>query len=83
MRPFAKAVPVKRKTAAAGGRQFEKFQATELYCPKCRRATPVRERLLLVLPEGEKYEYLFAYCGTSVGDRIVKGESQPILVVPR
>lgn len=42
---------------------------------------PVRERLLLVLPEGDKYEYLCAYCGTSVGDRVEKGEQQPLLIV--
>ncbi|MFZ5867342.1 MAG: cytoplasmic protein [Thermodesulfobacteriota bacterium] len=63
--------------------QFRQFQATELYCPKCGRSMPVRERLLLVLPEGDKYEYLCAACGTSVGDRIVRGEQQPLLVVPR
>jgi hypothetical protein len=62
-------------------REFEKFQATELYCPKCQRSMPVRERLLLILPEGEKYEYLCAYCGTSVGDRIVKEEKKPILII--
>lgn len=67
-------VPPKQK-------QFEKLQATELYCPRCRRAMPVRERLLLVLPEGDKYEYLCAYCGTSVGDRVEKGEQQPLLIV--
>ncbi len=61
--------------------QFERFQATELFCPKCGRAMPVRERLLLVLPEGDKYEYLCAACGTSVGDRITKGEHEPILIV--
>lgn len=33
---------------------------------------PVRKRLLLVLPEGDKYEYLCARCGTSVGDKIDK-----------
>jgi len=43
----------------------------------------VRERLLLVLPEGDKYEYCCSACGTSVGDRIVRGEQQPLLVVPR
>jgi hypothetical protein len=71
-------------TRAAGGvkkKQFEKFQAVELYCPRCKRATPVRERLLLVLPEGDKYEYLCAYCGTTVGDRIVKGDPKPLLIV--
>ncbi len=61
--------------------QFEKLQATELYCPKCQRAMPVRERLLLVLPEGDKYEYLCARCGTSVGDKIERGAQKPILIV--
>jgi hypothetical protein len=62
-------------------KQFERLQATQLYCPKCKEATPVRERLLLVLPEGDKYEYLCAYCGTSVGDRIVKGEQDPLVII--
>jgi DNA-directed RNA polymerase subunit RPC12/RpoP len=61
--------------------QFEQLQATELYCPKCQRAMPVRERLLLVLPEGDKYEYLCARCGTSVGDKIDRGAPKPILIV--
>lgn len=61
--------------------QFKRFQATELYCPKCQRAMPVRERLLLILPEGEKYEYLCARCGTSVGERLVKEEQKPLLIV--
>jgi hypothetical protein len=43
-------------------------------------AMPVRERLLLVLPEGDKYEYLCARCGTSVGDKIVRGETQPLII---
>ena len=32
---------------------FDQFNAALLYCNKCRRAMPVRERLLLVLPDGE------------------------------
>jgi len=48
------------------------FAATELYCPKCKRAVPVRERLLLVLPNGDKYDYICPYCGTSLGDKTVK-----------
>lgn len=83
MQHFVKVVPKKRQTTTTQGKQFTKFQATQLYCPKCQQATPVRERLLLVLPEGDKYEYLCAYCGTSVGDRIVKGESQPVLLISR
>ena len=50
---------------------YSDFDATELYCPKCKRAVPVRKRLLLVLSNGEKYDYTCAYCGTSVGDKIV------------
>lgn len=49
---------------------FKELEATELYCPKCRRAVSVRKRLLLVLPEGDKYEYLCAFCSESVGTKI-------------
>jgi len=49
---------------------FDELEATELYCPKCRMAVPVRKYLLLVLPEGDKYEYRCQYCGTTVGDKI-------------
>lgn len=80
-RPTGQKFVVQRNRRVQQKRQFEKFQATELYCPKCRRAMPVRERLLLVLPEGDKYEYLCAYCGTSVGEKIDKGEPQPLLIV--
>ncbi len=70
-----------RAPRQATKKQYEKFQATELYCPKCGQSMPVRERLLLVLPEGDKYEYLCARCGTSVGEKIDKGPPQPILIV--
>ena len=49
---------------------FDELEAMELYCPKCRAAVPVRKYLLLVLPEGDKYEYRCQYCGTAVGDKI-------------
>ena len=51
--------------------QYKDFDATELFCPQCRRAVPVRKRLLLVLANGDKYDYMCAYCGTSVGDKLV------------
>ena len=51
--------------------QFGAFTASEIYCPKCKRAQPVRERLLLVLPSGELHEYLCAHCATSLGKRTV------------
>jgi hypothetical protein len=53
--------------------QFGTFTATELYCPKCRRAQPVREKLLLVLPSGELHEFLCSGCATSLGKRTVTG----------
>jgi len=49
--------------------QFDQLEATELYCPKCKRAVPVRKFLLLVLPDGERYEYRCKFCGTPVGDK--------------
>jgi len=51
--------------------QFGAFIASELYCPKCKRAQPVRERMLLVLPSGELHEYLCVGCGGSLGKRTV------------
>lgn len=52
-----------------GRDSFGDFDATELYCPRCKRSVPVRKRLLLVLANGEKYDYTCVYCGTSVGDK--------------
>jgi hypothetical protein len=49
--------------------QFENFTASSLYCQKCKAAMPVRERLLLVLPDREIFEYLCSSCGSSVGRR--------------
>lgn len=49
---------------------YGEFEATELYCPKCGKAMPVIKSLLLILPEGDKYEYRCRFCGTPVGDKI-------------
>jgi hypothetical protein len=51
--------------------QFENFTASTLYCEKCRATMPVRERLLLVLPDKEIFDYLCTGCGSSVGQREV------------
>jgi hypothetical protein len=51
--------------------QFENFTASSLYCEKCKAAMPVRERLLLVLPDKEIFDYLCTGCGSSVGRREV------------
>ena len=60
--------------------QYKDFAASELFCPKCRRAMPVRERLLLVLPDGDLYDYRCVRCGTSLGEKRVKNQ-QPIQIV--
>jgi hypothetical protein len=62
-------------------RSFEEFEATSLYCPKCKAAVPVRKKLLLVLPEGDEYEYLCAYCSSSVGTKIDKNASPIQLLI--
>jgi hypothetical protein len=37
-------------------------------------AMQVRKRLLLVLPEGDKYEYVCPHCGSTCGDTIIKDD---------
>jgi hypothetical protein len=51
--------------------QFENFTASSLYCQKCKATMPVRERLLLVLPDKEIFDYLCTGCASSVGQREV------------
>ena len=48
---------------------YDEFEASELFCSRCRKAQPVRKRLLLVLPGGNKYDYLCSVCGNSVGSK--------------
>jgi len=70
-----------RATGAAAPRQFQTLRASELYCPTCRRAMPVRERLLLLLRDGELHEFRCARCGTSLGTRQVREEqASPLLI---
>ena len=49
---------------------FEQLEASLLFCPKCREAVAVRKRLLLVLPQGDKYEYVCPRCASVCGDKI-------------
>ncbi|MFH1640981.1 MAG: cytoplasmic protein [Candidatus Omnitrophota bacterium] len=53
-------------------RQFDDFQATYLYCNDCAGSMPVREHLLLILPDGYLFEYLCSNCGSVVGDKKTK-----------
>jgi hypothetical protein len=59
--------------------QFEELQASALFCGRCRSPQPVRERLLLVLPDGELHEYLCRQCGESVGKRKLTGAPPVVL----
>jgi hypothetical protein len=60
--------------------QYKDFDATELFCPRCRKAVPVRKRLLLVLSNGDKFDYTCVYCGMSVGDKMVKERDNPMVI---
>lgn len=51
--------------------QFQSFRASSLYCRRCGASMPVRERLLLVLPDKEIHDYRCTGCGDSVGQREV------------
>jgi len=62
--------------------QYNDFDASQLFCPKCRQAVPVRKRLLLVLPQGEKYDYLCAYCATPVGEKLATNTQDTHLIIP-
>ena len=58
---------------------FNQFNATLLYCNNCRKAMPVRERLLLVLPDGELYDYTCQGCNASLGSKTDKSRPAPAL----
>jgi hypothetical protein len=59
---------------------YKEFDATELYCPRCKQSVPVRKRLLLVLPEGDKYEYLCALCSATVGTKMDR-QAKPLSLI--
>ncbi len=48
---------------------FGELEAASLFCPRCKRANPVRKKLLLVLPSGNKYDYTCSVCGAPVGEK--------------
>ncbi len=56
---------------------FDQFKASLLYCNHCRKAMPVRERLLLVLPDGELYDYTCQGCNNSVGSKTERSGRGP------
>jgi DNA-directed RNA polymerase subunit RPC12/RpoP len=50
------------------------MEASLLACPTCNRAVKVRKRLLLILPEGDKYEYVCPTCGATCGTTVQKDD---------
>ncbi len=61
---------------------YDEFEATSLFCPRCRQAVPVRKKLLLVLPTGTKYDYLCANCGAPVGGKLDQDPTEFRRIVP-
>ena len=49
---------------------YRSLEASEMFCQRCRKARPVRQHLLLVLPTGNKYDYRCAVCANSVGSKM-------------
>jgi hypothetical protein len=55
---------------------FGELEAASLFCPRCKRANPVRKALLLVLPDGNKYDYACSVCGAQVGAKTDSDSSE-------
>ncbi len=75
--PHPSPSPAPQKPQAA----YSQFEASSLFCPRCRQAVPVRKRLLLILPDGDKYEYLCAYCSHSLGTKMEYEERDVQLLI--
>ena len=69
-----------RQTGSNTVDAYKEFDAMELYCPRCKQAVQVRNRLLLVLPEGDKYEYLCAFCSATVGTKMDR-QAKPVSLI--
>ena len=74
MRPLDRTHRDSQTLSMDGRRDYEALEASELFCPTCMTAQPVRRHLLLVLPTGSKYEYRCLVCATPVG---AKDDSDP------
>jgi len=42
---------------------------------------PVRKKLLLILPEGNKFEYLCTACSSTCGDKIEPDDPKPRILM--
>jgi len=58
---------------------FQRMEASLLACPRCKVAVQVRKRLLLILPEGDKYEYLCPKCSSTCDTTIESDGKRKLL----
>jgi len=61
---------------------FKEFEASSLFCGRCKQANPVRKKLLLVLPTGNKYDYTCSVCGFPVGGKMDNDASDFFATAP-
>ena len=82
MKDLNKYLRYQRRGAPKPPKQFEELEASTLFCSKCKKAVPVRKKLLLTLPDGDKYDYLCTVCGSPIGSKISK-EDTPIQFITK
>ena len=75
MKDLKNYIRYQRRRVPKPPKQFDELEASTLFCSKCKRAVPVRKKLLLALPEGDKYDYLCTECGSPIGSKISKEET--------
>ena len=61
---------------------YRDLAASALFCSRCRQAVPVRQRLLLVLPDGELFEYVCQVCADSLGTKKVVKTTRSQIIIP-
>ena len=62
---------------------YDDFEDSELFCPRCRCARPVRKHLLIVLPGGNKFDYRCSVCNESIGSKMDDDRSAFDILKPR
>ena len=75
MEELQRSARYQKRKAAEAPHQFKELEASSLFCQKCKEAVPVRKKLLLALPQGDKYDYLCTQCGSPVGSKTTKDDS--------
>ena len=61
---------------------YRDLTASSLFCIRCKQAVPVRERLLLILPDGELHEYICKVCAESLGTKKVSRKLPDGIILP-